>query len=80
MDPIKLESVYYILGSLAIVSVPLRWLWQWTRRVDKAVTNHIPHIYAILKRMCEHLQIEYIDLESDLEEKDDETRKTGHKG
>lgn len=76
MDPRKLEIVYYILASASIVWLPIRWLWKWFRRVDKAVTNHIPHIYRILQRMCDHMAIPYVDLEEDIRE----AHKNGHEG
>jgi hypothetical protein len=68
-DPKRVETLYYLLGCIAIIFVPFKYIWKWFRNVDKAVTNDIPHVYAILKRMCEHLGIEYIDLEEDLQKK-----------
>lgn len=74
MDPRKLEVVYYLAGIAAVVAVPLRAVWKWFWRVDRAVTNHIPHIYKILQRMCDHMDIPYVDLEEDIRE----THKAGH--
>ena len=61
----KIEVFYYILGCIAMISWPIRWMWKWLKRVDKAATNDIPHIYAILKLMCDHMGIEYLDLKVD---------------
>jgi hypothetical protein len=71
----KIENLYYLLASLAIVAIPVRYLWRWVRRVDKAVTNEIPHIHAYLVRICKKLDIDIIDLRGDIES--DATHKIG---
>jgi len=73
----QLEIVYYALGIAAVIAVPIRGIYRWYRRVDVAVSNHVPHIYAILERMCEHMGIPYIDLKG---EGNVETHKASDKG
>lgn len=59
----KIETLYYALSSIAIMAIPVRYFWRWFRRVDKAVTNEIPHMAAHIKLICKKLGIEVIDLE-----------------
>jgi len=71
----KIENLYYLLASLAIMAVPVRYLWRWFRRVDRAVSNEIPHIHDYLVRICKKLDIDIIDLRGDYD--GNATYKTG---
>lgn len=49
----------FLTGCFYIARWVVRWMW----RVDSLQTNHLPHIYHLLQKICEKLGIDYTEPE-----------------
>lgn len=36
-----------------------RWLVMWMWRVDRVMTNHVPHMEKMLRMICKKMHIDY---------------------
>jgi hypothetical protein len=48
-----------VSGFLTSCFYLVRWIVMWMWRVDKIVTNHVPHMEKMLKLICKKMKIDY---------------------